>query len=96
MPPLNFNHGENICPKTTEEPIINIASGVAYRIKDVIEKIREIVGSACENFGMLCGWRDHSTVIQACKIIEDKRRNISSFNKLIKEYKKDLKKYSIS
>ncbi len=27
LPPLNFNHGENICPKTTEEPIINIASG---------------------------------------------------------------------
>ena len=26
LPPLNFNHGENICPKTTEEPSIDIAS----------------------------------------------------------------------
>ena len=26
LPPLNFNHGENICPKTTKEPSINISS----------------------------------------------------------------------
>ena len=26
LPPLNFNHGENICPKTTEEPSIDTTS----------------------------------------------------------------------
>ena len=36
---------------SAEGEIINIASGVAYRIKDVIEKIREIVGSGVPEYG---------------------------------------------
>ena len=57
---------------------------------------RELTGLSLKNIGLSLGKRDHSTVIHACKMIEDKRKTIASFNKLIKEYKKDLKKYSIS
>ena len=38
---------------SAEGEIINIASGVAYRIKDVIEKIREIVGSGVPEYGKI-------------------------------------------
>ena len=57
---------------------------------------RELTGLSLKNIGLSLGKRDHSTVIHACKIVEDKINNISSFNKLLKEYKKDLKKYSMS
>ncbi len=57
---------------------------------------RELTGLSLKNIGLSIGKRDHSTVIHACKIIEDKIKVSSAFNKLIKEYTKDLKKYSIS
>ena len=57
---------------------------------------RDLTGLSLKNIGLSIGKRDHSTVIHACKIIEDKIKVSSAFNKLIKEYTKDLKKYSIS
>lgn len=56
---------------------------------------RELTDLSLKNIGLSIGKRDHSTVIHACKMIEDKIEISSAFNKLIKEYKKDLKKYSV-
>ena len=38
---------------STEGEIINVASGMAYRIKDVIEMIRKIVGSGVPEYGKI-------------------------------------------
>ena len=57
---------------------------------------REFTGLSLKNIGLELGKRDHSTVIHACNLVSEKTKKTPSFNKLIKEYKKDLKKYLIS
>ena len=59
-------------------------------------QLPDLTGLSLKNIGLELGKRDHSTVIHACKIITNKINSVSSFNKLIKKYKRDLKKYSIS
>ena len=56
---------------------------------------RELTGLSLKNIGRDLGKRDHSTVIHACKIIEQKIKEDTSFNKLISRYKQDLKKFKL-
>ena len=56
---------------------------------------RELTGLSLKNIGGDLGKRDHSTVIHACKIIEQKIKEDSSFNKLINRYKQDLNKFKL-
>ena len=51
---------------------------------------REMTSSSLINIGKYFGGRDHSTVIHACKTIEDKLQNDAAFEKQLIEIKNQL------
>ena len=74
----------------------NRSQEVAMTRQIIMFLARDLTDLSLKSVGLELGKRDHSTVIHACKAVPDKMKKVPAFNKLIKEYKKDLKKYSIS
>ena len=56
---------------------------------------RELTNLSLKKIGIELGKRDHSTVIHACKIIEQKTEKNPSFKKLIGQYKHELNKFKL-
>tara|TARA_Y100000768_G_scaffold386098_1_gene373696 strand:- start:1378 stop:2727 length:1350 start_codon:yes stop_codon:yes gene_type:complete len=56
---------------------------------------RELTSLSLKKIGLELGKRDHSTVIHACKIIEEKVEKDPSFKKLIGKYKHELNKFKL-
>ena len=56
---------------------------------------RELTNLSLKKIGIELGKRDHSTVIHACKIIEQKIEKKPSFKKLIGQYKHELNKFKL-
>ena len=56
---------------------------------------RELTNLSLKKIGVELGKRDHSTVIHACKIIEQKIEKAPSFKKLIGQYKHELNKFKL-
>ena len=56
---------------------------------------RELTNLSLKKIGIELGKRDHSTVIHACKIIEQKIEKNPSFKKLIGQYKHELNKFKL-
>ena len=56
---------------------------------------RELTSLSLKKIGIELGKRDHSTVIHACKIIEEKMEKNPSFKKLIEQYKHELNKFKL-
>ena len=48
-----------------------------------------------KKIGIELGKRDHSTVIHACKIIEERIEKNPSFKKLIEQYNHELNKFKL-
>ena len=74
----------------------NRSQEVAMTRQIIMFLARDLTDLSLKSIGLELGKRDHSTVIHACKAVPNKMKTVPAFNKLIKEYKKDLKKYSIS
>ena len=56
---------------------------------------RELTNLSLKKIGIELGKRDHSTVIHACKIIEERIEKNPSFKKLIEQYKHELNKFKL-
>ena len=56
---------------------------------------RELTSLSLKKIGIELGKRDHSTVIHACKIIEERIEKNPSFKKLIEQYKHELNKFKL-
>ena len=56
---------------------------------------RDLTNLSLKKIGLELGKRDHSTVIHACKIVEEKIEKSPSFNKLIGKYKHELNKFKL-
>ncbi len=54
---------------------------------------RKLTNLSLKNIGKELGGRDHSTVIHACKLIEQRSKDDASFSKIIKKYIKDLSRF---
>ena len=51
---------------------------------------REILGTPLVSIGMYFGGRDHSTIIHACRVMEDKTKKDQRIGKLVGELKREL------
>jgi chromosomal replication initiator protein len=56
---------------------------------------RELTSLSLKKIGIELGKRDHSTVIHACKIVEEKIGAAPSFSKQIVQYKHELNKFKL-
>ena len=68
---------------------------IALGRQAVMYLARELTSLSLKNIGRELGKRDHSTVIHACKMIEEKTGSSIAFNKLINQYKEDLNKFKL-
>ena len=53
---------------------------------------KKLINTSLANIGMQIGKRDHSTVIHACKTIEQKMKNDLSIKTIIDKIENNLKK----
>ncbi len=68
---------------------------IALARQVVMYLCRELTSLSLKKIGAELGKRDHSTVIHACKIIEEKINSKAAFNKTINQYKEDLNKFKL-
>ena len=68
---------------------------IALARQVVMYLCRELTSLSLKKIGAELGKRDHSTVIHACKIIEEKINSKVAFNKTINQYKEDLNKFKL-
>ncbi len=54
---------------------------------------RKLTNLSLKNIGKELGGRDHSTVIHACKLVDERVKDDVSFSKMIKKYIKDLSRF---
>ncbi len=51
---------------------------------------REILGTPLVSIGMYFGGRDHSTIIHACRVMEDKTKKDQRIGRIVGELKREL------
>ena len=101
---ISENFGQEAVQRITLKQILNYISEkqeinkrkiLALARQIIMYLSRDLTNLSLKKIGLELGKRDHSTVIHACKIVEEKIEKSPSFNKLIGKYKHELNKFKL-